>query len=44
VHSPIVPSLDLPLVTTLGITGRERTTCTEVDQQGKVSATNTQQD
>jgi hypothetical protein len=29
-------SLDLSLVTTIGITGRERrTTCTQLDQQGK---------
>jgi hypothetical protein len=38
-------SLDLSLVTTIGITGRERrTTCTQLDQQGKAWATNAQQD
>jgi hypothetical protein len=38
-------SLDLLLVTILGITERERrTACTQLDQQGKAWTTNTQQD
>jgi hypothetical protein len=44
-HYRVQPSsLDLPLVTSLGITERERrTTFIQLDQQSKVWATNTQQ-
>jgi hypothetical protein len=38
IRGPAIGSLDLPLITTIGITGRERgITCTQESQQSKAT-------